>query len=81
MRPAEGLFAAPRRLDAIADLFANVWQLGYVTTDLERAIEFMGERFGLGALPEPAGAGDAPSSSATSPRSGRRASRWARAAG
>jgi len=46
-RPSEGLFTPPRRIDAIADLFANVWQLGYVTTDLDRAIEFMSERFGL----------------------------------
>jgi hypothetical protein len=47
VRPAEGLFAAPRRVDAIADLFANVWQFGYVTSDLDRAIEVMSERFGL----------------------------------
>jgi hypothetical protein len=47
VRPAEGLFAAPRRVDAIADLFANVWQLGYVTTDLDRAMELMAGRFGL----------------------------------
>lgn len=46
-RPSEGLFAPPRRMDTIADLFANVWQLGYVTTDLDRAIEFMSDRFGL----------------------------------
>ena len=46
-RPSEGLFARPRRMETIADLFANVWQLGYVTTDLDRAIEFMSERFGL----------------------------------
>jgi len=46
-RPAGGLFAAPRRVQAIADLFANVWQLGYVTTDLDRAIEELGARFGL----------------------------------
>ena len=47
VRPGEGLFAAPRRMETIADMFANVWQLGYVTTDLDRAIEFMSERFGL----------------------------------
>lgn len=41
------LFAAPRPLTALADLFANVWQFGYVTTDLDRAIAFMSERFGL----------------------------------
>jgi hypothetical protein len=46
-RPSEGLFASPRRMEALADLFANVWQLGYVTTDLDRAVEFMAERFGL----------------------------------
>jgi hypothetical protein len=34
-------------VQAIADLFANVWQLGYVTTDLDRAIEEMAGRFGL----------------------------------
>jgi hypothetical protein len=47
MSEAPGLFAAPRRVDAIADLFANVWQFGYVTTDLDRAIAFMAKRFGL----------------------------------
>lgn len=47
IRPAEGLFAPPRRIDALADLLANVWQFGYVTTDLDRAVEFMSERFGL----------------------------------
>jgi hypothetical protein len=47
VRPAEGLFAAPRRMETVADLFANVWQFGYVTTDLDRAIEYMSERFGL----------------------------------
>jgi hypothetical protein len=46
-RPPEGLFTAPRRVDAIADLFANVWQFGYVTTDLDRSIEILGERYGL----------------------------------
>jgi hypothetical protein len=46
-RPSQGLFSAPRRVEAIADLFANVWQLGYVTSDLDRAIELMAARFGL----------------------------------
>jgi hypothetical protein len=65
VRPAGGLFEAPRRADAIADLLANVWQFGYVTTDLDRSIEFMAERFGLEhCLKLPAGgtflAGDQP---------------------
>jgi hypothetical protein len=47
MAPTPGLFASPRPVNALADLLANVWQLGYVTTDLDRATEFMAERFGL----------------------------------
>jgi hypothetical protein len=46
-RPADGLFADPRPTDALADLLANVWQFGYVTTDLERATAVMADRFGL----------------------------------
>jgi hypothetical protein len=46
-RPAEGLFTEPRRAETVADLLANVWQYGYVTTDLDRALELLGERFGL----------------------------------
>jgi Glyoxalase/Bleomycin resistance protein/Dioxygenase superfamily len=47
MTAADGLFANPRPVNALADLLANVWQLGYVTTDLDRATEFMADRFGL----------------------------------
>jgi Glyoxalase/Bleomycin resistance protein/Dioxygenase superfamily len=46
-RPPDGLFANPRPVQTLADLLANVWQLGYVTTDLDRAIDFMAGRFGL----------------------------------
>jgi len=41
------LFANPRPVNALADLLANVWQFGYVTTDLDRAIAHMSDRFGL----------------------------------
>jgi len=44
---AGGLFADPRPVDTLADLLANVWQFGYVTNDLDRAIALMSERFGL----------------------------------
>jgi hypothetical protein len=47
MTAADGLFSNPRPVNALADLLANVWQLGYVTTDLDRATEFMADRFGL----------------------------------
>jgi Glyoxalase/Bleomycin resistance protein/Dioxygenase superfamily len=46
-RPTEGLFTAPRPVDVFADLFANIWQLGYVTTDRDRALEVLSGRFGL----------------------------------
>lgn len=46
-RPPGGLFAAPRSVATLADLFANVWQLGYVTSDLDRALEELSTRFGL----------------------------------
>jgi hypothetical protein len=47
MTGPDGLFTNPRPVRALADLLANVWQLGYVTTDLDRATEFMADRFGL----------------------------------
>jgi catechol 2,3-dioxygenase-like lactoylglutathione lyase family enzyme len=47
VRPAEGLFADPREINELGDLFANVWQLGYVSTDLDRATELLRDRFGL----------------------------------
>ena len=66
MNGSAQLFANPRPVNALADLLANVWQLGYVTTDLDRGMEFMSERFGLDhCLKLPAGgatflAGDEP---------------------
>jgi hypothetical protein len=49
MTATDSLFSNPRRVEALADLLANVWQFGYVTTDLDRATEFM-----AGDLPAPA---------------------------
>jgi hypothetical protein len=46
-RPAAGLFAMPRPVQTIADLFANIWQLGYVTTDLDQALAVLSARFGF----------------------------------
>jgi len=45
--PGDALFASPRPVATLADLLANVWQFGYVTNDLDRAIALMSERFGL----------------------------------
>ena len=76
-----GLFAEPRRVEEMADMLANVWQLGYVTTDLDRAMEVMAEQFGLRhcvKVPSPAARRSSP---VRSRPIGRRGSRWAPAAG
>jgi hypothetical protein len=44
------LLGKPRPITALADLFANVWQLGYVTTDLDRGIELLRDGFGVDNL-------------------------------
>jgi hypothetical protein len=46
-RPASGLFSDPREVTSLGDLFANIWQIAYVTTDLDRGIELLRERFGI----------------------------------
>ncbi len=46
-RPASGLFADPREVRELGDLLANIWQIAYVTTDLDRGIELLRERFGI----------------------------------
>jgi hypothetical protein len=45
--PSSVVFAEPRPVEALGDLFANIWQLCYVTEDLERGMELMGERLGI----------------------------------
>jgi hypothetical protein len=46
-RPASGLFADPRPIEALGDLFANVWQVCYVTPDLERGMTELRDLFGV----------------------------------
>jgi hypothetical protein len=46
-RPASGLFADPRPIEAIGDLFANVWQVCYVTPDLDRGMKELRDVFGI----------------------------------
>jgi hypothetical protein len=47
MNTTKDLFSSPRPVTALADLFANIWQLGYVCPDLDKGMEFMREQFGL----------------------------------
>jgi hypothetical protein len=51
-RPASGLFSDPRPVTAIGDLFANIWQVAYVTDDLDRAMEDAKARLGVEQLIE-----------------------------
>jgi Glyoxalase/Bleomycin resistance protein/Dioxygenase superfamily len=41
------LFADPRPVRALGDLFTNIWQIAYVTTDLDRGMETLREDFGV----------------------------------
>ena len=47
VRPASGLFAEPREVTALGDLFANVWQIAYVTRDLDQGMELLRDRYGV----------------------------------
>ena len=47
VRPASGLFSDPREVSELADLFANVWQICWVTSDLDKGMELLRERFGV----------------------------------
>jgi hypothetical protein len=46
-RPASGLFADPRPVESLGDLFANLWQICWVTSDFDRGMEVMRERLGV----------------------------------
>jgi hypothetical protein len=51
-RPASGLFADPRPVRALGDLFANIWQVAYVTSDFERGLEVLRDGFGVENITE-----------------------------
>ncbi|HKH22494.1 MAG TPA: VOC family protein [Solirubrobacterales bacterium] len=51
-RPASGLFADPRPIEALGDLFANVWQVCYVTPDLDRGMQELRDLFGIENMTE-----------------------------
>lgn len=40
-------FADPQPIEVLGDLFANVWQVCWVTSDFERGAELLRERFGV----------------------------------
>jgi hypothetical protein len=45
-RAAE-VFERPREIEELGDLLANIWQVCYVTTDLDRGMAELGERLGI----------------------------------
>ena len=59
-RPASGLFAEPREVSALGDLYANIWQVAYVTRDLDDGMELLHERFGVESTEVPDRRGDLP---------------------
>jgi hypothetical protein len=46
-RPSSALFADPRPIEALGDLFANLWQVCYVTPDLDRGMKELRDLFGV----------------------------------
>jgi hypothetical protein len=46
------LFSEPRQVRALGDLYANVWQIAYVTRDFDRGMETLRERFGIENITE-----------------------------
>jgi hypothetical protein len=47
VRPAPDLFAEPRPIEALGDLFANIWQVCYVTPELERGMVELRDLLGV----------------------------------
>lgn len=46
-RPASELFSDPRPVESLGDLYANIWQLCYVTPKLERGMEELRDVLGV----------------------------------
>jgi Glyoxalase/Bleomycin resistance protein/Dioxygenase superfamily len=46
-RPASGLFTDPRPIEVLGDLFANLWQVCYVTPVLERGMQELRDLLGV----------------------------------
>jgi Glyoxalase/Bleomycin resistance protein/Dioxygenase superfamily len=47
IQPASEVFAEPRPIEALGDLFANLWQVCYVTPDLDRGMKELHDLFGI----------------------------------
>jgi hypothetical protein len=45
--PVAELFQSPREIEELGDLYANIWQACYVTADLGRGMELLGEQLGV----------------------------------
>ena len=42
-----GLFDEPREVRALGDLYANVWQVAYVTRDLDEGMSLLRKHYGI----------------------------------
>ena len=47
VRPPSELFAEPRPIEALGDLWANIWQVCYVTPDLDRGMAEVRDLLGV----------------------------------
>jgi hypothetical protein len=49
---SDSIFANPRPVQALGDLFGNIWQIAYVTPDLEGGMESLRRDFGVENITE-----------------------------
>jgi hypothetical protein len=57
MSTATSLFQHTREVTALGDLYANIWQIAYVTRDLDEGVELLRERFGVESTEVPTAGG------------------------
>jgi hypothetical protein len=53
MTTPTSLFENPREVTALGDLYANIWQVAYVTRDLDEGVELLRKRFGVDSTEVP----------------------------
>jgi hypothetical protein len=57
MSPAPSLFEHTREVSALGDLYANIWQVAYVTRDLDEGVALLRDQFGVESTEVPTAGG------------------------
>ena len=54
------MFDEPREVGSLGDLYANIWQVAYVTRDLDEGMALLRDRYGIESTEVPTRGGDLP---------------------